>query len=256
MLWSHPSWVCGLKQQTFAHAATQQSHTLRGCVDWNNKSRGDSKISQSHTLRGCVDWNFKTQFKRKRRTVTPFVGVWIETFCKCHIRSLKAVTPFVGVWIETIGMQQTFRCEVSHPSWVCGLKLRQPWWLSVPRWVTPFVGVWIETCLFAKVYQSVSCHTLRGCVDWNVNGLGNVAGGDTVTPFVGVWIETVFKLIPSISLESHPSWVCGLKHIVELNITIHFCHTLRGCVDWNKTTSAPTGKSSSHTLRGCVDWNL
>ena len=30
---SHPSWVCGLKQQTFAHAATTQSHTLRGCVD-------------------------------------------------------------------------------------------------------------------------------------------------------------------------------------------------------------------------------
>ena len=37
----------------------------------------------------------------RSRTVTPFVGVWIETgnivrFCK-----EDGVTPFVGVWIET-----------------------------------------------------------------------------------------------------------------------------------------------------------
>ena len=36
----------------------------------------------------------------------------------------------------------------------------------------------------------------------------------TVTPFVGVWIETVL-LVPWLSTwQSHPSWVCGLKHLI------------------------------------------
>ena len=33
--------------------------------------------------------------------VTPFVGVWIETFGQCQKNTLGRVTPFVGVWIET-----------------------------------------------------------------------------------------------------------------------------------------------------------
>ena len=34
-------------------------------------------------------------------TVTPFVGVWIETLRLCISLSRLQVTPFVGVWIET-----------------------------------------------------------------------------------------------------------------------------------------------------------
>ena len=54
--------------------------------------------------------------------------------------------------------------------------------------VTPFVGVWIETY---KNEQGFICYS--------------------VTPFVGVWIET--ELLPTMRslLQSHPSWVCGLK---------------------------------------------
>ena len=33
------------------------------------------------------------------------------------------VTPFVGVWIETRGLSDVDIGKVSHPSWVCGLKL-------------------------------------------------------------------------------------------------------------------------------------
>ena len=34
-----------------------------------------------------------------------------------------------------------------------------------------------------------------------------------------------------LDIESHPAWVCGLKHIsLDFNILIR-CHTLRGCVD-------------------------
>ena len=34
---------------------------------------------------------------------------------------------------------------LSHPSWVCGLKLGHIAILSTKECVTPFVGVWIET---------------------------------------------------------------------------------------------------------------
>ena len=60
-----------------------------------------------------------------------------------------------------------FGGRLSHPSWVCGLKLSR----AAPRppllLVTPFVGVWIET---DNKYYHISPFI--------------------VTPFVGVWIET------------------------------------------------------------------
>ena len=34
--------------------------------------------------------------------------------------------------------------------------------------VTPYVGVWIETSYVASYVNSLS-HTLRGCVDWNID---------------------------------------------------------------------------------------
>ena len=34
--------------------------------------------------------------------VTPFVGVWIETFSQAVVLAPSGVTPFVGVWIETM----------------------------------------------------------------------------------------------------------------------------------------------------------
>ena len=96
------------------------------------------------------------------------------------------VTPFVGVWIETETTIEQIPIAMSHPSWVCGLKLliveNQVRGLSV----TPFVGVWIETiciallkCLLMSHPSWVCglkppspgeghrrlCHTLRGCVD-------------------------------------------------------------------------------------------
>ena len=52
------------------------------------------------------------------------------------------VTPFVGVWIETCGMTLYKLKALSHPSWVCGLKLASS--LSI---------------------ATRACHTLRGCVD-------------------------------------------------------------------------------------------
>ena len=54
---SHPSWVCGLKQNSNDPDFANQGHTLRGCVDSNS----------------CILCPPFLRF------VTPFVGVWIET---------------------------------------------------------------------------------------------------------------------------------------------------------------------------------
>ena len=75
---------------------------------------------------------------------------------------------------------------MSHPAWVCGLKLT-PYKIDQLRGVTPCVGVWIETCLAVPIHLCIQSHpawvcglklfdvrctarrirghTLRGCVD-------------------------------------------------------------------------------------------
>ena len=186
-----------------------------------------------HTLRGCVDWN--THFYIVLNHFPESHPTWV-----CGLKLYRGatpcipsdVTPYVGVWIETMrydpdslesGSHPTWVCglkrywqwksnidTVSHPTWVCGLKqpsqsllffisgshptwvcgLKQWWGEHVYRQpVTPYVGVWIETSIiiFFKVRKS---HTLRGCVDWNAM---------IFTIFVSSW-------------QSHPTWVCGLKH--------------------------------------------
>ena len=184
------------------------------------------------------------------------MGVWIETPALRATDYKCPVTPFVGVWIETVFLAAWRRNFGSHPSWVCGLK---------------------QTENGNLMYQS--CHTLRGCVDWNTLSPAPLPLG-CVTPFVGVWIETRFSRFCCEALkESHPSWVCGLKLQYLGNMIINgmshpswVCglkrfvssshvyrpgsHTLRGCVDWNLHIAIGNLCSRSHTLRGCVDWNL
>ena len=52
------------------------------------------------------------------------MGVWIETkriYARFYVNN---VTPCVGVWIETTIIADPPVYNVSHPAWVCGLKLR------------------------------------------------------------------------------------------------------------------------------------
>ena len=58
-----------------------------------------------------------------------------------------------------------------------------------------------------------------------------------------------------LDIESHPTWVCGLKLRCGWIRTSPFRHTLRGCVDWNSDTAKNYIFQVGHTLRGCVDWN-
>ena len=78
----------------------------------------------------------------------------------------------------------------SHPAWVCGLKHRMETGCVPLSQVTPCVGVWIETCRMAADQFPF-----------------------LVTPCVGVWIETASGQPCNDRAESHPAWVCGLKHL-------------------------------------------
>ena len=82
-------------------------------------------------------------FVAKAQTVTPHVGVWIETLWSGRNRYIPAVTPHVGVWIETAYGE---------------VYMRQ-------RAVTPHVGVWIETEATLRKSFADSSHTSCRCVD-------------------------------------------------------------------------------------------
>ena len=75
-------------------------------------------------------------------SVTPHVGVWIETYVHKVTRYGLDVTPHVGVWIETllVTRQRLFYCRHPH------------------------VGVWIETGQ-QNVNTHVQRHPPRGGVD-------------------------------------------------------------------------------------------
>ena len=249
---SHPAWVCGLKLVNQDILLPMTGHTLRGCVDWNllkcillnlllvtpcvgvwietpnamisrglNPSHpawvcglklntiGVWLILLCHTLRGCVDWNSSLSDNVWETSVTPCVGVWIETQNKTNQTSIDIVTPCVGVWIETEYSCSDASYAVSHPAWVCGLKHL------------------LRTSILVHV-----CHTLRGCVDWNLPitldlsllsvtpcvgvwietmAQARAAMLNAVTPCVGVWIETLKTKTLMRKSRSHPAWVCGLK---------------------------------------------
>ena len=78
--WSHPSWVCGLKQRRASNQRSEPRVTPFVGVWIETHVDGYATFALY---------------------VTPFVGVWIETRMPCGSPSVLQVTPFVGVWIET-----------------------------------------------------------------------------------------------------------------------------------------------------------
>ena len=183
-------------------------------MDWNFNTYHVDHWIICHTLRGCVDWNHKVALRNSSEEVTPFVGVWIETFQGRFWDDTDMSHPSWVCGLKHINHSLHRLRSESHPSWVCGLKhilmsKRNPHNRHTLRgcvdWnklsfavlmivqVTPFVGVWIETCRSRPKRDGLSGHTLRGCVDWNTFDLGIVAYA-FVTPFVGVWIETIGSL--------------------------------------------------------------
>ena len=98
---------------------------------------------ESHPAWVCGLKQEEYLFSKLIGTVTPCVGVWIETLSKVKLLKDGGVTPCVGVWIETMSVNKVILMGKSHPAWVCGLKRALP--VKRDNWE--------------------KCHTLRGCVD-------------------------------------------------------------------------------------------
>ena len=187
---SHPSWVCGLKLfNLLRHNIVKTVTPFVGVwIETLSLQKSQENVNVTPFVGVWIETGGEPTPPPSGK-VTPFVGVWIETRKTLALRGKILVTPFVGVWIETLWALTKSYCLKSHPSWVCGLKLRE--WrshflssLSHPSWV----------CGLKRK---------RDRVMWRTPG---------VTPFVGVWIETINPLTHPRINASHPSWVCGLKH--------------------------------------------
>ena len=185
--------------------------------------------------------------------VTPCVGVWIETNNRSTIVIASRVTPCVGVWIETNPREKT-----SHE-----------------HDVTPCVGVWIETSDISSIAVDWG-HTLRGCVDWNINYLfsrteykSHTLRGCVdwnlewrlekiwlmVTPCVGVWIETCTAVFQAQDVRVTPCVGVWIETVLHLeSVWLAPSHPAWVC-GLKRIHSHKHSCIYSHTLRGCVDWN-
>ena len=57
---------------------------------------------------------------------------------------------------------------MSHPTWVCGLKLTVMRFRNNPDYVTPYVGVWIETLITCFTSASIKSHPAWEYMDWSI----------------------------------------------------------------------------------------
>ena len=142
---SHPVWVCGLKPLRKRLKSWSSCHTLYGCVDWNLYI--GLCYGQPQSVTPCMGVWIETSDPLHYWLgclVTPCMGVWIETIKNLPRICRMMVTPCMGVWIETQLLGTIGNTLQSHPVWVCGLKQTR------------------RSC------NNISfSHTLYGCVDWN-----------------------------------------------------------------------------------------
>ena len=173
---SHPTWVCGLKHTR--HFLLQQRQQVTPYVGvWIETSLDNVHLSHeevtpyvgvwietiiyyclifyhlSHPTWVCGLKQMEV-FINQLLNVTPYVGVWIETACNMIRKTRCSVTPYVGVWIETLVGKEVIGLGLSHPTWVCGLKLPKAIAARSESLVTPYVGVWIETSM--AQYSAIS----------------------------------------------------------------------------------------------------
>ena len=87
----------------------------------------------------------------------------LKHFVFNFIKKAISVTPCVGVWIETMPVLMINIIRPSHPAWGCGLKLLIRLWLVLRRQVTPCVGVWIETLRKVAISWKTKSHPAWVC---------------------------------------------------------------------------------------------
>ena len=166
-----------------------------------------------------MDWNLYKRAICGVVYVTPFVGVWIETFRGRRLWRSGLSHTLRGCvdWNPNCRLNPEKQVP-SHPSWVCGLK--HEWQRAASN--------------------RPGRHTLRGCVDWNKDARDNAY--EKVGHTLRGCVDWNRRWQPNKAVsQSHT-----LRGCVDWNLcfclftSIECCHTLRGCVDWNHVKKAKT----------------
>ena len=74
------------------------------------------------------------------------------------------VAPHTGAWIETDAVGTITSLNLSHPTRVRGLKLKDGVWHADLLTVAPHTGAWIETLNY-NLLPFIFGRTPHGCVD-------------------------------------------------------------------------------------------
>ena len=98
---SHPSWVCGLKQ--------------------NNKIQKQWRRKVTPFVGVWIETTIFI-FIVSDSEVTPFVGVWIETVPVLYLPLMRLSHPSWVCGLKHYPAAEDHHDHQSHPSWVCGLK--------------------------------------------------------------------------------------------------------------------------------------
>ena len=130
----------------------------------------------------------------------------------------------MGVWIETEEAGISNSPNLSHPSWVCGLKRDIADGKYTLKQVTPFVGVWIETRWRRNLGSMSMSHPSWVCGLKPFNSKPYFIDMSSHPSWVCGLKHTDVSLLQRID-KSHPSWVCGLKLILLLILMfLHVSH--------------------------------
>ena len=150
----------------------------------------------------------------------------------CAFWFQKTVTPYVGVWIETLVRPTRMSSWKSLLMWECGLKQGRR---HIAGWLQGHslcgsVDWNIET---TAGFEAAVSHSLCGSVDWNRSN------GQRVweSPWSLLMWECGLKLNADGTLlvkkKSLLMWECGLKHSSWRKWCRLWRHSLCGSVDWN-----------------------
>ena len=116
----------------------------------------------------------------------------------------------MGAWIEILIIRSVCLLLASHPTWVRGLKLEVKEITLSDMSVAPHVGVWIEILVYkcnGKKFK-VAPH-VGAWIEMPVSA--SHTSHSEVAPHVGAWIEIPQGVGENSLVESHPTWVRGLK---------------------------------------------
>ena len=86
--------------------------------------------------------------------------------------------------------------------------------------VAPYVGAWIETANESNVRANSGVAPYVGAWIETVH-VPTLCCECFVAPYVGAWIETIIRGFYLSCVESHPTWVRGLKHTTKQNMKKH-----------------------------------